>query len=62
MRAVTIVNIDKERHSVARDLRWRRVPRLAGLGGTMDFEIPEDILNEWREIGNKGVKLEMKFD
>ena len=43
---------DDEIALVRKKLKWRNKP----------FEIPEDILNEWREIGNKGVKLEMKWE
>ena len=36
---------------VRKKLKWNNKP----------FEIPKEILNEWREIGNKGEKLEKKW-
>ena len=36
---------------VRKKLKWNNKP----------FEIPQEILNEWREIGNKGEKLEKKW-
>ena len=36
---------------VRKKLKWNNKP----------FEIPQEILNEWREIGNKGEKLEKKL-
>ena len=37
---------------VRKKLKWNNKP----------FEIPEDILKEWREIGNKGEQLEKKWE
>ena len=42
---------DDEIALVRKKLKWDSVP----------FEIPEKILSAWREIGNKGVKLEEKW-
>jgi len=36
---------------VRKKLKWKREP----------FKIPKQILNEWREIGNKGCKEELKW-
>ena len=36
---------------VRKKLKWNNEP----------FEVPEDILNAWREIGKKGIKLEEKW-
>ena len=36
---------------VRKKLKWNSKP----------FEIPEDILNAWREIGEKGTELEKKW-
>ena len=37
---------------VRKKLKWKNIP----------FEIPENILNEWREIGKKGFDLEQKWN
>jgi len=42
---------DEEIALVRKKLKWNSEP----------FEIPEDILNAWREIGEKGMKLEEKW-
>ena len=42
---------DEEIALVRKKLKWNSEP----------FEIPEDILNAWREIGEKGIKLEEKW-
>ena len=42
---------DEEIGLVRKKLKWNSKP----------FEIPEDILNAWREIGKKGIKLETKW-
>ncbi len=42
---------DKEIALVRKKLKWDYEP----------FEIPQDILNAWKEIGEKGVKLEEKW-
>ena len=42
---------DEEIALVRKKLKWNSEP----------FEIPEDILNAWREIGKKGIKLEEKW-
>jgi len=42
---------DEEIVLVRKKLKWSHQP----------FEIPQDVLNEWKEIGNKGVLLEKKW-
>ena len=42
---------DEEIALVRKKLKWSHQP----------FEIPQDVLNEWKEIGNKGVLLEKKW-
>ena len=42
---------DEEISLVRKKLKWNNKP----------FEIPQEILNEWREIGNKGEQLEKKW-
>ena len=42
---------DEEITLVRKKLKWKSEP----------FKIPEDILNEWREIGKKGINLEEKW-
>ncbi|WP_075534177.1 transketolase family protein, partial [Candidatus Pelagibacter communis] len=42
---------DEEISLVRKKLKWNSAP----------FEIPEEILDEWREIGNKGEQLEHKW-
>ena len=42
---------DEEISLVRKKLKWNSKP----------FEIPQEILNEWREIGNKGEQLEKKW-
>ena len=42
---------DEEIALVRKKLRWNSKP----------FEMPEDILNTWRKIGEKGIKLEEKW-
>ena len=42
---------DKEIALVRKKLKWKNEP----------FQIPGDILNAWREIGKKGIKLEEKW-
>ncbi|MDC3127471.1 transketolase [Candidatus Pelagibacter bacterium] len=42
---------DEEIGLVRKKLKWNSKP----------FEIPEDILNAWREIGKKGIELETKW-
>ncbi len=42
---------DEEIALVRKKLKWNSEP----------FEIPKDILNAWREIGEKGIKLEEKW-
>ena len=42
---------DEEIALVRKKLKWKSEP----------FKIPEDILNEWREIGKKGINLEEKW-
>jgi len=42
---------DEEIRLVRKKLKWNNEP----------FEIPEDILNAWREIGKKGIELEEKW-
>ncbi len=42
---------DEEIGLVRKKLKWNNEP----------FEIPKDILNAWREIGEKGIKLEEKW-
>ncbi len=42
---------DEEISLVRKKLKWNSQP----------FEIPQEILNEWREIGNKGEELENKW-
>jgi len=42
---------DEEIGLVRKKLKWNSEP----------FEIPEDILNAWREIGEKGIELEAKW-
>ena len=41
----------EEINLVRKKLKWKHEP----------FKIPEKILNEWREVGNKGLKEEMKW-
>ena len=43
---------DKEVELVRKKLRWKHKP----------FEIPKEILNEWRKIGEQGIKKEKKWD
>ncbi len=43
---------DDEIKLVRKKLKWKYAP----------FEIPEKIINSWREIGSKGEKLEMKWN
>ena len=42
---------DEEIKLVRKKLKWNYRP----------FEIPKEIINEWREIGNKGMQLEKKW-
>ncbi len=42
---------EKEIELVRKKLKWKSKP----------FEIPDDILNAWREIGKKGIQLEEKW-
>ena len=42
---------DEEIGLVRKKLKWNNEP----------FQIPEDILNSWRTIGKKGIKLEEKW-
>ena len=42
---------DEEITLVRKKLKWNKEP----------FEMPEDVLNAWREIGKKGTKLEEKW-
>ena len=41
----------EEINLVRKKLKWKHEP----------FKIPEKILNEWREVGNKGIKEEIKW-
>ena len=43
---------DEEIKLVRKKLKWKHAP----------FEIPEEIMNAWREIGNKGEKLEKEWN
>ena len=42
---------DEEIALVRKKLKWSNKP----------FEIPKEVLNEWRKIGNKGEELEKKW-
>ena len=43
---------EKEIDLVRKKLKWKHQP----------FDIPKNILNEWRKIGNKGIALEKKWN
>ena len=46
-----VLLVQDEIKLVRQVLDWKHKP----------FEIPKNILNEWRKIGNKGIKLESSW-